>query len=730
MKKLFSNFLLLTVLILFSSNAYASHLIGGEITWECLGNAPGGVNKRYNVTVVMYRDCLPGSVNFFPTLNLSAYAYPNGPDDLLGNLSSDELILEDVVIDDNDDPCVEIPEACVQKGTYKFYNVQLPSNHSGIYLSAGECCLSDNIDNIVTTTPVGSVGYAVTALIPKSSFHACYDSPTFEYDPPAYLCLYDEEALIDLSVSGGTGNVNYNYHFYEPFDNDLAAPPFVSSYQFNPGYAYDMPFEATPPMSVNSITGQMTGTPIEEGEFMNGVRAYFIDPSTGDSIGYIERTYRYFVVDCNINTSNPIIAGLTPNGTLPCGDLDVSFENNSFNAESYEWSFGDSSAISTEVEPSHTYPDYGTYQVTLISFADNTLCNDTAVVEVILDGPVDVEIDVNDDHQCLSNNDFDFKANVDNPDVTYEWDFGSTFANPQTSNVKNPSGIEYAEVGTYTVTLKVIYKECITERQMTVEVYDDKLAEITGPTSGCVPFTAVFEPSVVNSNFQYTWAIGKDTVVTQDYEYTFTKPGIYPVYLHVKDLTDGCESVDRVAKYIEIYEMPIVDFEISDQSISAGETVNIKTTKHNGYSVEYYINNILISDTILPFLYTFEKEGLFEVKVRSINGDCEVEHSKFVRVGPPRVIPPNVFTPNGDGNNDYFIINPHNNRDIELRIFDRWGIEVFYSSNYENCSSSNEENCWGGLNKGDDKCEPGTYFYILRQSNSGHERKGTVTLSR
>ncbi|WP_164111515.1 MULTISPECIES: gliding motility-associated C-terminal domain-containing protein [Sphingobacterium] len=82
---------------------------------------------------------------------------------------------------------------------------------------------------------------------------------------------------------------------------------------------------------------------------------------------------------------------------------------------------------------------------------------------------------------------------------------------------------------------------------------------------------------------------------------------------------------------------------------------------------------------------------------------------------------PNVFTPNGDGKNDGFVI-----QGLELfekkklRVFNRHGFEVYQSENYRND--------WNGQGLG-----LGTYFYILeleRENQKNQVIKGYVTILR
>ena len=87
---------------------------------------------------------------------------------------------------------------------------------------------------------------------------------------------------------------------------------------------------------------------------------------------------------------------------------------------------------------------------------------------------------------------------------------------------------------------------------------------------------------------------------------------------------------------------------------------------------------------------------------------------------PSKIVIPNVFTPNGDGYNDFFVIQGIENCvKRELAVYDRGGRVVYRTRSYENT--------WNG-----DNCPDGTYTYQFLYSQNGieQEMRGTVTIIR
>lgn len=92
-----------------------------------------------------------------------------------------------------------------------------------------------------------------------------------------------------------------------------------------------------------------------------------------------------------------------------------------------------------------------------------------------------------------------------------------------------------------------------------------------------------------------------------------------------------------------------------------------------------------------------------------------------------KVIVPNVFTPNGDGANDFFKIDIEGELKYDLMIFNRWGTKVFISDN--------KDNQWNGKDMNDGgECPGGVYFFIFSYKLRGTEEvktvNGTITILR
>ena len=157
---------------------------------------------------------------------------------------------------------------------------------------------------------------------------------------------------------------------------------------------------------------------------------------------------------CNHTDSFPLVLSIAANvkaqfttPALGCLPYAAVFDNTSLGsgATTYFWDFGDGST-STVTNPSHTYPNAGTYKVRLIASDVNT-CNltDTSVYHTItVSGKPTVDFTAS--PQPPKNNTAITFTNLSTGGQTYQWTFGdgdtiNTFNIASVSHIYNISGV-------------------------------------------------------------------------------------------------------------------------------------------------------------------------------------------------------------------------------------------------------------------------------------------------
>ena len=120
------------------------------------------------------------------------------------------------------------------------------------------------------------------------------------------------------------------------------------------------------------------------------------------------------------------------------------------------------------------------------------------------------------------------------------------------------------------------------------------------------------------------------------------------------------------------------------------------------------------------------QQGIYWVKVTDSN-NCTASDTINIMYKncEDTLVIPNLFTPNGDNVNDYFVIKNSNNWDINLQVFNRWGNEVYKADNYQNN--------WDGKSKGMPLAD-GVYYYIInakgKYNGKEEQHHGSLTIMR
>jgi gliding motility-associated-like protein len=132
--------------------------------------------------------------------------------------------------------------------------------------------------------------------------------------------------------------------------------------------------------------------------------------------------------------------------------------------------------------------------------------------------------------------------------------------------------------------------------------------------------------------------------------------------------------------------------------------------------LNWYNSATAINPFFQGFSYSFKVTNNQTYYLETEVDNCVVEErSKIeVQVAPCALIIPNIFTPNGDGDNDTWELGDTKGLPLEVTVFNTWGMKV---ASWKNNPS------WEGNN-----VASGVYFYIIK--HDGEVYKGTLSLHR
>lgn len=663
------------------SGVEATHIVGGEIAYECLGN------NEYRITLDLYRDCILGEADFDDPATISVFdASGNLINTLLPAFTGADIL--PVVINN---PCLQAPpDVCVDHTQYSMV-VELPFINGGYQMAYQRCCRNESIINLNNPGDVGSTYYL---RIPEEALNSCNSSPKFNHFPPVALCVGDT-LMLDQSATDLDGD-QLVYALCDPFHGASAAipapdpddPPPYQIVDWAPGYSAFNPMDANPQLSIDPVTGLMTGVPTQVGQYVVGVCVE--EYRNGVLLGVNKRDFQFNVVNCG-SFVDAIIADL-PIDYDPCDGLSVDFGNNSINGVYWEWDFGipgTNSDFSIEESPTFTFPDSGTYEILLIANPGYP-CADSTTAEITVYNPVEVNIPVI-PGQCFDINSFDFTSQGQyGSGAQFDWSFGA-FSVPPNSTDWNPTGVELGVLGPNEVILTITDHVCSDTDTAIVTTHPRPEAHLgESYYVGCDPFRIDFDDlSTASTPLRYLWEFGTGhTSIHSDPQYTYNTPGVYDLTLTVWT-TSGCvdTSTVHVPGAVTVNPTPDAEFEVTPREASIFEP----HFQFFGLS-DSITQCILFTDDgeglvgdppDCDFEYTYQDTGWYLPKFYVVNEFGCVDSTRHkIRVNPEfRFWIANSFTPNGDGVNDRFAPTLMGVKEYDFRIFNRWGQLVFQTQN-------------------------------------------------
>lgn len=240
--------------------------------------------------------------------------------------------------------------------------------------------------------------------------------------------------------------------------------------------------------------------------------------------------------------------------------------------------------------------------------------------------------------------------------------------------------------------------------------------------NGIIYFTDV---STIASGSNVDWLYNFNSFGTsnnQMAEYSFSAPGTYQVSLTVTS-DFGCEA--SVVQDVVVIPSPVADFSMNPNPALALQEISYTDLSTGNQLTNWYWN---FGDgeaaNTQNTTHDYSTGGVYTVvlTVTDVN-NCSDTVTRIISVALLPVLPTG-FTPNGDGENDVFIIRGGPFKSVDFNVYNNWG-ELIFTSNDGNVG-------WDGTFKGENSpFGVYTWTFVVEMDNGQVVKKsGDVTLIR
>lgn len=367
-----------------------------------------------------------------------------------------------------------------------------------------------------------------------------------------------------------------------------------------------------------------------------------------------------------------------------------------------------------------------TYSVVLI--VNNGVCSDTDTQRIDVLHPLFARF-ITDDTAICAHDSITFTNTSLFEDATvpsYYWRFGDGDTSDQVD-----VGHRYHKVGVYDLVGNDTMMMVITDYLGCKDTaYQTIIVDSTGAITFDVSDSTVCLGEVINFTGNYSpvgatnaiWDLGDGSTITEAPKvvHAYDKPGQYEVTF--KATYRICPDT-TFTRTVVVKPIPNVDLGKDTSICPNGQPIVLHELLAGALPGVTYRWNTSTKDSGSSIIV--RHPGVYSVTATvdgcSAQDSVEIFKNCYIDI-------PNVFTPNGDGSNDYFLPRQFLSKDVtkfKMTIFDRWGVKVFETS------SINGRGWDGKLN---DKDQPtGVYIYMIEATflNNTYEKyQGNITLLR
>ncbi len=256
-------------------------------------------------------------------------------------------------------------------------------------------------------------------------------------------------------------------------------------------------------------------------------------------------------------------------------------------------------------------------------------------------------------------------------------------------------------------------------------------------TQGCNPLTITLTNGS-SGGTSYLWRFGDgQTSALFNPNHQFTVAGSYTITLIVmNDTSTVCgDYIDSLVinQYIAVADPVVVTSGFTGSPIKGCSplTVDFLNTSVNGTAYYWSFGNTFASTDANPANIVYTAAGTYKITLiaSSPNAHCYNPPDTMsieIVADSCQLYIPNVFSPNGDGKNEFFHVIGEGYANYHLLIFNRWGEKLF--------ESDSKLDLWNGQVNNTGRLAPdGTYYYIftaIDPDNKPFADHGFLTLIR
>lgn len=406
----------------------------------------------------------------------------------------------------------------------------------------------------------------------------------------------------------------------------------------------------------------------------------------------------------------------------------------------YLWNFADPNATagnpntSTQKNPQHRYTAVGQYTVSL-TVTSKDGCKSSISKPFTVNGSIPLAgFNVNNATSLCANQDVTVNdaSTVDFGNIVrveVYWDYGNDPTIKTMDEEPAPGRLyahKYPDFGTPgTRTFQVRYVaysgiNCINEITKSVTVNASPSIQFD-PMNAVCEEVIPFQLSAAREVFGFTGTgiySGNGIIAPGGlFSPAEAKPGIHTIRYSFT-AANGCRTFAE--QTITVNPTPLVDAG-PDRTVLEGGFITLQA-KATGSSLSYsWTPNISIDNIAISTPKVSPKEDLtYTLTVTSVDG-CINDDDVFVKVlKTPKI--PNVFSPNGDGINDKWVIEYlESYPGATVEVYNRYGQLVYRSVGYSNP--------WDGTYNGN-PMPVATYYWIINPKNGRQQMNGSVTIIR